>query len=355
MSAGEDMRADKGAYEAEEVVSSVAEHLAALKGGEPAESPKPDSDDDRQDLETEEESTPDHDDDSADDDSLDQDADGEETEKESEADDKPAIPENVYRSLVHNDWTPEDIAELYEADPAKAMKVFEKIHQSTNEMSRQFAQLGRSRAAQQPAVTPAQPEQPKDLIDVEALRKRDPDNELLPVVEGLNKALQRLTPAQPAGQPVEQQASHQDQLAIATQVIQFIGADPMKPFGDFYGPAFDGDQMPTYDGAELTPGQRANRKALLDEADAIWCGAQAHGRELTVAEALQKAHNLLTEPMRSLAIRKELVGKVKKRAKGMTLRPSRSGQPQTTDGKPKTEREFEQRTEARLKKLRSKR
>jgi len=130
----------------------------------------------------------------------------------------------------------------------------------------------------------------------------------------------------------------------------------MKLYGEFYGPAYDEARMPTFDGHGLTPGQRANRDALLEQADAIWVGAREHGRNLTVPEALNLAHSLLTDGMRTQKVRQELVGKVKQRAKGMTLRPAKSKPVLAREGeKPKTPQELEARTDARLAKLRNRR
>lgn len=357
----EDMRADKGAYDDDKVVSSVADHLRALRGdGEDKAPPKPPADDAGDDLENDDTSTPD-DDNQADDDADDQ-SDDTDDDAGAGADAESSIADNVYRSLIHNGWKPEEISDFYKADPARANKVFEKIHDDVNNLSRQFAQIGRSKAemerSQQQNASAAQTgaKPVEDFIDIAALRKADPDNELLPIVEGLNKALKQLAPQQaaaPASEPAN--SGNQRDLALATQIISFLGSDHLETYSDFYGPAYDENKMPTFDSTQLTPGQAANRRALLDTADDIWIGAKMHGRELTVAEALQMAHSLMTDKMRTQKVREELVGKIKKRSKGMTLRPTRKGSPQPKEGaKPANEKEFETRTAARLQKLRGK-
>lgn len=345
---GADMRKDESAYDDKEVQSSIAGHLATLRGDK---SPTQDSEitdseasDDPLPQPVEKLPIP----------NVDQDQDLEADEGE---DKKPSIPENIYRSVLHNGWKPEEIADFYGVNPKQAMKVFEKLHQSTNDLSRQFAEIGRTRITMerqksQPVMKTE--EQPQSVIDVEALRKADPDNPLLPVVEGMNKVLTQLTAQRTVEPQRQQQVRTQEDIALATQIMSFLGSDQMKTYTDFYGPAYDEARMPTFDGHGLTPGQRANRDALLEQADVIWVGAREHGRILTVPEALNLAHSILTDGMRTQIARQELVSKVKQRAKGMTLRPAKSKPVSVRDGeKPKTPQELEARTEARLAKLRN--
>lgn len=343
------MRQDTAAYDSKEVVSSVAEHLAKLRGTQsdepPTPAPEPEENEGQPTPEVEQDETP-----AAE-------PDPKPEEQEAGQDEPPAIPDPIYRAVIHNGWTPEEIAEFHQANPKQAMKVFEKLHQATNDLSRQFAEIGRTRInlERQKSQPPAKEEQPPEsFIDVEALRKQDPDNPLLSVVEGMNKALLKLTAQRPVEQPQQRhQAQTQEDIALATQVMTFLGSDQLKTYDDFYGPAYDEARMPTFDGHGLTPGQRANREALIEQADAIWVGARQHGRNLTVPEALGLAHLILTEPMRTQKVREELTSKVKQRAKGMTLRPSKSKAPLGREGeKPKTPAELERRTEARLAKLR---
>lgn len=354
---GEDMRHDEGAYDSKDVQSSVAAHLAALRGTK-ADEPPTQEPEDNDDLKADDDPSPQ---DNGQDDPAPADDDPSPTQDddpdpEAGNDDAPAIPENIYRSILHNGWKPEEIAEFHRANPKQAMKVFEKLHQATNDLSKQFAEIGRTRIEmERRKLQPVEKKDdaPQSVIDMEALRKADPDNPLLPVVEGMNKVLTQLTAKQ---QPVEApspQAKTQEDLALATQVMSFLGSDSMKLYVDFYGPAYDAARMPTFDGHGLTPGQKANRDALLEQADAIWVGAREHGRNLTVPEALNLAHSLLTDGMRTQKVRQELIGKVKQRAKGMTLRPGKSKPAQVKEGeKPKTTQELEARTEARLAKLR---
>lgn len=350
---GTDMRKDDAAYEKPEVVSSVADHLAAFREKAHIETPTPAP----APQETEEQPTPEvHEDVTP----AAEPAPEPEVKPEAGSKEAPTIPENIYRAAIHSGWKPEEIAEFHKANPEQAMKVFEKLHKSVNDLSRQFAEIGRTRiAAERQAEQVQQTRQqqtakPPSFVDVEALRKKDPENALLPVVETLNQALQDFAVQQgrtPRAQTT--QARTQEDIALATQVMTFLGADQLKVYNDFYGPAYDEHRMPTYDGHGLSPGQQANRDALLEYADSIWVGAKMHGRELAVPEALGLAHSLLTENIRTQKVRQELVGQVKQRSKGMTLRPTASNPvPADTGTKPKTPDQLEHITEARLAKFR---
>ena len=326
---GEDMRQDDAAYESKDVESKISEHLAKLTE---RESPTPDEPE----PEVEDQSTPEE--------TASADDTPQETDNEPEADN--TIPDNIYRAVIHSGWTPEEIAEFHQANPTQALKVFTKLYQDVNNLSRQFAEIGRTRIQ----MEREQPHEEKPLVDIEAIRKEDPDNPLLPALEAITK---ELTAQRAAPQP--QQARTQEDIALATQVLTFLGGDPMKVYADFYGPAYDEARIPTFDGHGLTPGQRANRDALLQYADEIWVGARQHGRNMTVPEALGLAHSLLTESLRTAKVREELVGKIKQRAKGMTLRTSKSKPVTGKEGdKPKTPQELEARIEARLAALRNK-
>jgi len=359
----QDMRADKNAYESKELEDKIGEHLSKFIGdGDASPAPEPE---DNHDLETDDTSTPDEDEGQADDDSLSQDDDGGEDDNstddsEPEADEKPAIPDNVYRSLMHAEYTPEEISEFYESNPKAALKLFNKVHKDVNNMSKQFAELGRTRielerqeqTTQESETTKQTPNPVAEAL--KAAKEDDPDNPLIPVLQAIGENL-RTNVGQPA-QPAKQQVNTQDDLTLATQIMGFLGSDDMKDYKDFYGPARDANNMPTFGGQDCTMQQLTNRQELVNKADEIWVGAKMHGRELAVGEALELAHMILTEPIREKKVRESLVKNVKKRSKGMTIRPAESKTLKASDeeGKPLTEEELEAKTEARLKKLRLK-
>jgi len=380
---GQDMREDKGAYEAKGLVDSVEKRLAEFAAKETLPiSPKPDTNevvskaDAQEDVqrryinrETKQREVDDGQrEDVSDSDARSDDADNNDGNNQ-EADDKTMeIPSSIYRALVHSDWKPEDISTFYEADPERAMKVFERIYKTTNSLSRQFAEIGRTRANSVAKAAANESQQklkqdvPADFVDIKVLREMDPDNPLLPVIEGMNKALseslgrKQNNVQESASSHIDTDSQVQSKMALATQVLTYLGAETMSQYKDFYGPAFDENRLPVFDNSSLTPGQVANRTRLIQMADEIWYGASEHGCNLSVHEALDMAHLLLTEPMRKQQIVSEVASSVKKRAKGITLRPSgkKGIELQTADGQKRkpSMQELETLTQHRLAKLR---
>ncbi len=102
----------------------------------------------------------------------------------------------------------------------------------------------------------------------------------------------------------------------------------MEVYGDFYGKV--GDES-MFDWSALPPGQLANRRALVDLADQIIAGHELQGKSISTAEGLQLAHMVITEPIREQVIREQISSSVKKRSKGVTLKPSGS-QPKVPAG-----------------------
>lgn len=340
-------------YQTPEVIDKVSEHLSLLDGedvvtpepklepageSEPTPSPKP-----KKEAEAagDEEPTP---------------------EPESKpATDEPTLPDNYYRAAIHNEWTPEEISDFLKADPEKALKTFERLYKTTNEMSKRFAQLGETALkVQQPQPQPQPVVQPavQDFVDMKKIREEYSDNPLVDVIgtlnEGLKKVLaQRQEQPQPVAQPQTVQvdrARYEEDMAIAQQLQHFFGADDMKSYDDFYGASLDesGKMLMTVD--HLTPGQQANRTAAIRLADRILAGSELQGAAMPVSEALELAHLVVTEKIREKAIRDNLVAKVVKQGKGLTLKPSGSKKDES-GGPPKTEDELVDRTKARMEKL----
>jgi hypothetical protein len=108
-------------------------------------------------------------------------------------------------------------------------------------------------------------------------------------------------------------------LAIDQRVNAFFSADTMTPYEKFYGKLELG-QTPE----DLTNGQQVNRLTVLQEAEFIMAGHGMRGQKIEVEQALEKAHFIVTEPVRKQVIRDNLKASATKRKKSMTLRPSDS-------------------------------
>jgi len=251
------------------------------------------------------------------------------------------LPDNLYRAAIHAEWTHEEIKEFFESNPEKAMKTFEKIYHSTNKLSSEFSRLGRQPQTNvQPSGQPAQPAPVKlDWSKLESeYGKNDP---LVELVRGLSDQVTQLSrsPVQPAAARQDVQPAPDPYLR--QQIDVFFTDDSMKPYEDFYGKGKDTQ--------DLTMKQQQNRWKMLNMADEIIGGAQLTGRQMDLDEAMERAHMVLTDSLRTEAVRKELVTKIKVKAHGITLKPR--GRSVVSSTKSNSAEEIEQRVSDRLAKV----
>ena len=330
---GTDMRANsEAAYADSDVVQNVSNHLAEMQEklgvdssipeppASPAESPEPT-------LEPEPEPEPEPSSELADDGSP---TPAEPAEPAAESgDQKPAIPDNYYRAAVHSGFTPERISKQYEIDAEGTLEFLKQNYEHVNNLSRQFADLGRTaiglkqkEAAQQ--IPTQQPAVQKPELDVEKLRKQYEDDPFGAMVELFKtQAVQPQQVSQPEPTVIQpDRAAFEEQAAALQQLHQFFKIDDMEVYKDFYGEISD-ESM--FDWGSLPPGQLANRRALVNLADQIIAGHELQGKQVSTAEGLQLAHLVITEPIREQIVREKIVSQVKKRSKGITLKPSGSG------------------------------
>lgn len=238
-----------------------------------------------------------------------------------EASDKPAIPDNYFRAAAHQGWTPEKISKLYDADPEGTVDWLKKIYDDTNNLNSQFAELGRKKIAldQAQVDSKAKPQEAKSEIDLAKLREQyedDPVGVMLEIVKTQAPKPQEQQVAQPA-----QTNRREEDMAIAQQLHTFFTAKDLDAYREFYGSP---DEKNPYDWSYCTPGQNANRQAVINEADAIIAGREFQGSPISVAEALEAAHLRVSAPIAERVIRERIMSQVKKRSKGVTLRPSGS-------------------------------
>jgi len=332
---GTDMRPNsEAAYADSEVVQNVSQHLAEFQEkigvdssipeppASPAEPPKstPESESE-QEVELESESEP------ADSD-VSTPVEPVEPAVES-SQEKPAIPDNYYRAAVHSGLEPQQISKLYESDAEGTLEFLKHNYEAVNNLSRQFANLGRTAlelqqkgAAQK--VTPQQPVVQKSELDVEKLRRQyedDPFGAMVELFKTQSAQPQQVSQPEPTvTQP--DRVAFEEQAAALQQLHQFFKVDDMEVYKDFYGSI--GDES-MFDWSSLPPGQLANRHALAHLADQIIAGNELQGKQISTVEGLQLAHMVITEPIREQIVREKITSQVKKRSKGITLKPSGSG------------------------------
>lgn len=372
------------AIENDKLVASVEKRLNETFGDIPAEdlededdSTPDDKDDQADDSESKDDSTPDDTDKSDKDESGDKDED-EDKDPPSKPDDKTddkkfELPDAYHRAAEHDGWKPEDIKGFFEADPERALVTFQNIYNSMNRASRDFANLGRIKAEQarkqiEDATKVDEKVEIKDFIDIDALKKEYEDTALIDgVVKPLNDALKQVT--QEIKSLKSQKIPSADDIALAKAdqmaatrraeatakqadiklIEQFFTAENMKPYKGFYGELGMGQIF-----QDLNPGQQRNRYEVLQIADQMIAGNAMQGIELSVNDALLRAHLLVTEPIREKVIREEIKSSIVKRNKGLTLRPSagkKSVAAIDEGGKPKDRAEIIANAEQRLAKV----
>lgn len=262
------------------------------------------------------------------------------------ADDKPELSDAYYRAAKHVGWSDEDINNLYENNSDLCVSTLGKVYDELNRASQDFAAIGRARkeAARVPAVepTPASTvESDYEEIDVEALEKAYPDDPALVkmmvaqdkqskmLYDQIQELKNRPESAVNAANQREQSAMGQEARAIEQQIDTFFKSDEAQAYSDFYG-SLPKDAI-NWD--SLTPGQRANRWAVLTMMDQMLAGAQDIGKEMGIGEALELAHLSTSESEREKVVRGKIIKDIKKRDKGLTLEPASSANTDTRTGK----------------------
>lgn len=276
------------------------------------------------------------------------------------------IPEAYIRAAKGNGWSDEDIEEFAKSNPKIALKTFDNLHKTWNKSSQEFAAMGR--AARESQQKETQPEKAEKLeyggVDIESLKKEldlDPaveqafkvsnarDAKLTDVLNGLlaDKANRR-----PDATRVDQAARRYDVSAEAAQerhINDFFAESGMESYTKFYGKLAAGETW-----QDLPRTQAEHRYQVYDVADQMLAGATMTSQSMTLDEALERGHLIVTEGMREEAIRLDIKAKSAKRRKSMVFKPSEGKR--TTGGpggKPKTKNQLLDITEKALVKARN--
>jgi len=262
------------------------------------------------------------------------------------------IPEAYVRAAIHSGWATEDIEEFVKVSPTVAAKTFENLYNSTNKASREWAAIGR--ASRKEADKTQESNRPDKLeyggVDIAALKKEfDIDPAVEKMLEGSNASNKKLVDALnqlTEGKAVTQDTSRADRSVkyydVATeaaeeqQVNNFFATDGMKLYSKFYGEIGIGETW-----EDLPRTQAKNRFAVYQTADQLLAGATMQSQPMGLAEALERAHLLVTEPMREEVIRSGIKKTVTKRRNSMVFRPSEGKGKKNDGGKPKTKGDLE--------------
>ena len=268
------------------------------------------------------------------------------------------IPDAYMRAAVHHGLNKEDVDDMVKNNPESAMKLLESCYLSVNNASREWSELGRAKIEAE-RVKPAQvvteaveQEDPGTKSLIVKLEKEYPDDPLIDVVIAGLKSKPKVQ-----SQPIPQQQQNYEvataranvagNLAIDQRVNAFFSADTMTPYEKFYGKLELG-QIPE----DLANGQQLNRLTVLQEAEYIMAGHGARGQRIEVEQALEKAHFIVTEPIRKQVIRDGLKATAIKRKNSMTLKPSDSKRSSdsmnTGSSKPRNRSELENAVQQKL-------
>ncbi len=285
---------------------------------------------------------------------------------EGDADEESAIPDNLFRAATHNGWKKEQIVKFWKSDPELAETTLGKMHEDQVSVNTQYAEQGRAAKQLQAdrtaldanRVIVEQKPKPKSFVDMEKAREEFGDGAAA-VIEQLNNALVQITER---SEPIQQGAVQQEDsvvkrelsLTLLQSMSQWFANPALKPYAEYYGAGTDSNGFPMITTDHLTAEQAAHREVLLDMAGDIDAGIKLRGGTLSVADALNNAHLVVTKDIQTEIIRKGIMNTAKKRAKGVTLRSSNIKSKPAVKLKPgekQSEKDILLRTERRVKNL----
>ena len=261
------------------------------------------------------------------------------------------VPEALIHAAQRRGWSEDRIQRLIEHDEALAVDTFEQLQADANHMSQEYAALGRhvSNAGQmipqpqqqppsqgdayrgmQQQQLPPQPGQQQQAQPTQQAGSLQPfafgEDVLSPLDEGFANGI-----AKPIQDYLNQignvlnnvVAGHdrfiqeRQQEVLFAQVDDFFGG--LDGFNDLYG---KGGR------SEISEPEMIARRRVVQEADMIRAGASFQGLNMTVSEALERAHNIVTSNQQQQKARKKLTDKLKKRDSQITVPPTqRTGAP----------------------------
>ncbi len=219
-------------------------------------------------------------------------------------------------------WTNDKIDRLFKADPEIAQETLERLADTYTNLSRQFLSGVGSPVAQgtqQQTATPAQPTSPTSQLEkfysqIEAFAETNGED-LANFAKALKAEL--IDPVQKVLAANEAAA----QELSATEARSTL-ADLRKDFGVFYGT-----------GETMSETELKNVQLLSEVADQLRTGAQKQGRELSVKEAIKRAHGLITVDHQKQIARKEIKGQVQTRSRSISAPPTQRIDPKLQGGR----------------------
>lgn len=205
---------------------------------------------------------------------------------------------------------PEAIKTLYSADPEGTTKALSRLSAALDSSTQQMLTYG---AFQPKSDTPSREDTPAASMTPELdkiVAKADELGDVMgPEFGSLLTALKKEV-IEPLSHMREATAAA-EQAALAREVTTIMDGFSGS-FPSFYGDTSKG----------LSDGQVANRQRLVNLADQIDAGATVMGQPIPAAEALQRAHRMLTADLQMESARESIVSSLTKRSKQRVSRPN---------------------------------
>lgn len=284
-----------------------------------------------------------------------------EAEEDKDGQDTPvSIPDAYVRAAIHQGWKQEDVDDLVKQNPELALKTLTSTYNSTVNANKEWSALGRAKIDQERVAAEAQTVEQApspNITPAEAKKLREEygdDPAVIKLIENAERVPANFKAEINVQQPADlyrtatARANVAANASIDQTVATFFTAGEMSAYEEFYGKVSLSQSV-----NDLTNGQQEHRLAVLEHADQIMAGMRMRGMNPTVPEVLEKAHLIVTEPIREQVIRSNLKKSALQRKKGTTLRPSKSkksGSAVNTSGqqKPRNKQELVSKVDANL-------
>lgn len=224
----------------------------------------------------------------------------------------PVIPAAYQRSLKAYGWTDDEIKDSYRADPANFLRTAAKFHENRNEETRRMSELGRLAKQQAPAPVAAPAAVEHTKFDIEGLKKAYGANEpLIKELERANALFDSVNQVMPWVKQSQDRQRQSEMQALGQQIDTFFSGKELEPYAEVYGK----------DSAKLDEKQMAERQKVLETADLLVRGSRVTGKNLSLTDALTMAHDSVSGPIKTKAVRQGIVAQAKTREAAITLRP----------------------------------
>lgn len=254
--------------------------------------------------------------------------DNDEIEDENAVDDEvaaaPALDPNLrYFASTALKWTDEKIDKLFKADPELATDTIQNLAATYKNLSQQLLQPQTSQVApvtpavEKPLAQPASPTSKLDHIYANLNEFAEANGEeLTEFIKALKAEI--IDPWRTEQAKIEARTNELSK----TEARQTFGTLSTK-FTDLYGEQ----------GKARSPEQQTAVADLAEVADQLRAGAKARGQDLSVADAINRAHLLVSHEYTQQTVRKSIKEQVQKRAKGLSARPTQRSNPVLSSGK----------------------